>query len=179
MLSQSRSHQRGRLSETVAMFTSPDPQQGLYWNVVLCNILTSDSQLPLSTFETAHRHTRVDVGSIFLHHIETMSRGAIREDVGKAIRSTHLTVAVADKRLHLRRGDGLPRWRLLKASWVRSNGASRQRPAAPQREQRVVLAIGSIGDGFDDSRLDALFLAMPISWEGTLQQYMGRLHRLT
>jgi superfamily II DNA or RNA helicase len=44
---------------------------------------------------------------------------------------------------------------------------------------RVILATGSyIGEGFDDSRLDALFLTMPISWRGTLQQYVGRLHRI-
>ena len=43
----------------------------------------------------------------------------------------------------------------------------------------VVCATGKyIGEGFDDARLDTLFLTMPISWQGTLAQYVGRLHRL-
>jgi superfamily II DNA or RNA helicase len=51
--------------------------------------------------------------------------------------------------------------------------------AVPECEPRVILATGSyIGEVFDDARLDTLFLAMPISWRGTLQQYVGRLHRL-
>lgn len=54
-----------------------------------------------------------------------------------------------------------------------------QLASIPDGEERVLIATGRyIGEGFDDARLDTLFLAMPISWRGTLQQYAGRLHRL-
>jgi superfamily II DNA or RNA helicase len=46
-------------------------------------------------------------------------------------------------------------------------------------DKKVILATGRyLGEGFDDSRLDTLFLTLPVSWKGTVAQYAGRLHRL-
>jgi hypothetical protein len=51
--------------------------------------------------------------------------------------------------------------------------------AIPENEERVLLATGRyLGEGFDDARLDTLFLTLPVSWRGTIAQYAGRLHRL-
>jgi superfamily II DNA or RNA helicase/very-short-patch-repair endonuclease len=51
--------------------------------------------------------------------------------------------------------------------------------AIPAQEARVILATGRyVGEGFDDAGLDTLFLTLPVSWHGTIAQYVGRLHRL-
>ena len=48
----------------------------------------------------------------------------------------------------------------------------------PREEKLMIIATGKyVGEGFDYPRLDALFLASPIAWKGTLAQYAGRLHR--
>lgn len=50
--------------------------------------------------------------------------------------------------------------------------------SVPANESLIVIATGKyIGEGFDEPRLDTILLAMPISWKGTLAQYVGRLHR--
>jgi len=69
----------------------------------------------------------------------------------------------------LRGGMGKRRWKEIQDQ-IRS---------IPSDQERVFLATGRFaGEGFDDARLDTLFLVTPISWKGTLQQYAGRLHRL-
>lgn len=63
---------------------------------------------------------------------------------------------------------------------ARKRRQARERLATiPDDEERLILATGRyVGEGFDDRRLDTLFLTMPIAWKGTVTQYAGRLHRL-
>ena len=74
-----------------------------------------------------------------------------------------------DHALILKGGMGKKQWKAI----------SERLASIPEGTPRPLLATGSfIGEGFDDSRLDTLFLTTPISWRGTLQQYVGRLHRM-
>jgi len=69
----------------------------------------------------------------------------------------------------LRGGMGKRQWK----------AAMEQLATIPEGEERVLVATGRyLGEGFDDSRLDTLFLTLPVSWRGTVAQYAGRLHRL-
>lgn len=48
----------------------------------------------------------------------------------------------------------------------------------PENESLILIATGQkIGEGFDFPRLDVLILAAPVSFEGRLEQYVGRLNR--
>ncbi len=91
---------------------------------------------------------------------------------GRTEHLAYFASALAEKVRHILVLQGGMGAKQRKAAW-------RQLASIPESESRVILATGSyVGEGFDDARLDTLFLAMPISWKGTLQQYVGRLHRL-
>ena len=53
-----------------------------------------------------------------------------------------------------------------------------QMKRVPADESVILVATGQyIGEGFNYPRLDTMMLAMPISFEGNVEQYSGRLHR--
>jgi superfamily II DNA or RNA helicase len=111
---------------------------------------------------------------------------AIVRDVVSAIESGRSPLVLTGRTDHITRLESALSGKIRNIIILRGGMGRKQRSGVkealasiPDGEQRLILATGSyIGEGFDDARLDTLFLAMPISWKGTLQQYVGRLHRL-
>ncbi|MCX7116831.1 MAG: DEAD/DEAH box helicase family protein [Legionellales bacterium] len=110
----------------------------------------------------------------------------ICEDISQAVQNGRSPIVLTERNEHL---DYLfqeltPKVQhliLLRGGMGRKaiNKATDHLKAVPENEGRVLLATGRfIGEGFDDARLDTLFLTLPVSWSGTIAQYVGRLHRL-
>ncbi len=112
--------------------------------------------------------------------------GLIAADVLLSLALGRSPVVLTERRDHLELLDTRLRPLVRNLVVLRGGMGVKQRRAVaeqlasiPDDEERVLLATGRyLGEGFDDARLDTLFLAMPISWKGTLAQYAGRLHRL-
>jgi superfamily II DNA or RNA helicase len=110
----------------------------------------------------------------------------ILDDILMALEEHRSPILLTERREHLEmfaeRLSGFARNLIVLQGGMssREGRESRERLASiPADEERLIIATGRyIGEGFDDSRLDTLFLAMPVSWRGTLVQYAGRLHRL-
>jgi superfamily II DNA or RNA helicase/very-short-patch-repair endonuclease len=107
-------------------------------------------------------------------------------DVVSAVNEGRSPLVLTERIEHLQRlaellSPSIPNLILLQGgqSKKESSGARTQLAALSETSARVILATGKyIGEGFDDPRLDTLFLTLPVSWRGTIAQYVGRLHRL-
>lgn len=110
----------------------------------------------------------------------------IVEDVVNAVQANRFPVLLTERREHLETLAELLEKRVAHVFVMKGGMGKKQRHQLkdqianlPADQSRVILATGRyLGEGFDDERLDTLFLALPISWRGTLTQYAGRLHRL-
>ncbi len=115
---------------------------------------------------------------------ETRNQGIV-DDVIAAIQEGRSPILLTERKDHLEylaeRLRPMVRHLVVLHGGMRAKdrrGSVDQLASIPDTAERLVLATGRyIGEGFDDARLDTLFLAMPVSWKGTLIQYSGRLHR--
>jgi superfamily II DNA or RNA helicase/very-short-patch-repair endonuclease len=110
----------------------------------------------------------------------------ICDDIVESVNSGRSPLALTERNEHLDRlATGLAA-RVRHLVVLRAGMGKKQRQvvadrlaAIPREDTRVILATGRyVGEGFDDPRLDTLFLTLPVSWRGTIAQYAGRLHRL-
>jgi superfamily II DNA or RNA helicase/very-short-patch-repair endonuclease len=110
----------------------------------------------------------------------------ICEDVIQAVREGRSPLVLTERTNHLERLAEMLATEVRHLIILRGGMDRKELDAAmahlariPENEERLLLATGRyIGEGFDDARLDTLFLTLPVSWRGTIAQYAGRLHRL-
>jgi superfamily II DNA or RNA helicase len=106
-------------------------------------------------------------------------------DVINAIHDNRFPVILTERKEHLEALKSLLENKIKNLIVMKGGMGKKQRKASlnaleslPDDAEKAVLATGRyLGEGFDDERLDTLFLTLPISWRGTLSQYAGRLHR--
>jgi superfamily II DNA or RNA helicase len=138
-------------------------------------------------FRIAPELTEITIQDIYAALVKDASRNEmIANDIVRAIESGRCPLLLTGRTEHLQyfsaKLEGVAKHVFVLKGGLRKRqrrSTAEALSSVPGNESRVILATGSyIGEGFDDARLDTLFLAMPISWKGTLQQYVGRLHRL-
>lgn len=137
--------------------------------------------------EAAAPDARVQFHAIYDALIADENRNRlICEDVLMVVREGRSPVVLTERTDHLLKlteqlAPAVPQLIVLQGKMGRKKlrTALAQLAKVPENEGRVLLATGSyLGEGFDDARLDTLFLTLPVSWRGTIAQYAGRLHRL-
>ena len=138
-------------------------------------------------FRMAPNLTDVTIHDVYTALVRDRARNEmIVEDLVRAVESGHSPLLLTGRTEHLKYFETKLTGVVKNVFVLKGGMGTKQRRAATEAlasvgetDQRVILATGSyIGEGFDDARLDTLFLTMPISWKGTLQQYVGRLQRL-
>ena len=109
----------------------------------------------------------------------------IIDDVIEAIQARRSPVLLTERREHLTYFENIFKGKVQNIVVLSGGMGSKQRKMSieqlrntSENEERLIIATGRyLGEGFDDARLDTLFLALPIAWRGTVAQYAGRLHR--
>jgi superfamily II DNA or RNA helicase/very-short-patch-repair endonuclease len=130
---------------------------------------------------------RVEFQALYQELIDDQTRTRrICEDAVDSVRNGRSPLILTERNEHLDRFEHELASHVDHVVVLRAGMGKRRRQAVnerlaaiPRHEGRIILATGKYaGEGFDDPRLDTLFLTLPVSWRGTVAQYAGRLHRL-
>jgi superfamily II DNA or RNA helicase len=132
------------------------------------------------------RDARVEFQALYRELVDDELRNRrICEDVLDSVRDGRSALVLTERSEHLdlleQKLAGTVRHLVVLRAGLgkKQQQAVAEKLAAAGDEARVTLATGRhVGEGFDDPRLDTLFLTLPVSWRGTIAQYAGRLHRL-
>lgn len=136
---------------------------------------------------TPESNTRLEFHALYQELTEDDDRNRrICDDIVESVREGRSPLVLTERNEHLDRLENALAASIQHLVVLRAGMGKKQRQALsdrlaaiPRDEARVILATGKyVGEGFDDPRLDTLFLTLPISWRGTVAQYAGRLHRL-
>ena len=137
--------------------------------------------------EPVDQSTRLPIHQIYSLLAKDKNRNdLIVDDIIKALRAGRSPVVITERKEHLEhlaeRLNGMVKNLIILKGGMRKKeyrSTMQRLTEIPDEEERLILATGKfLGEGFDDARLNTLFLVLPISWKGTLAQYAGRLHRL-
>lgn len=129
---------------------------------------------------------RMEFQALYAALVQDESRNRmILDDVINVVRAGRSPLVLTERHEHLEWFAQQLTGQVRHLVVLRGGSGKKQREAIGRRlaeiptdEERVLLGTGKyIGEGFDDARLDTLFVTLPISWRGTVAQYVGRLHR--
>ncbi|MCA9212041.1 MAG: DEAD/DEAH box helicase family protein [Planctomycetales bacterium] len=135
----------------------------------------------------ANEDQRIQFQDLYRELIHDHDRNRmICEDVVQSIRDGRSPLVLTERKDHLDELATKLEKQIRHVVVLKGGAGIKESRAIAQRlteikpdEDRVLIATGRyIGEGFDDPRLDTLFLRLPVSWRGTIAQYVGRLHRL-
>jgi superfamily II DNA or RNA helicase len=148
-------------------------------------VITRATNFRLPHSFEVHRHTAIQ--EIYGLLEESAKRNElIVTDVMRAVDDGRFPLILTERKDHLQKLTDMLSGKIENVMVMKGGMGKKQRKiiqqtldGLPENGSSVIIATGKyLGEGFDDPRLDTLFLTLPISWRGTIAQYAGRLHRI-
>ena len=131
--------------------------------------------------EITQPESRLHIADVYRWLMTNTERNQqIIDDIKKTVNDQRNPIVLTERREHALLLGELLAEEDITFEVLRGGMKAKERKAVMEAldDTQVLVATGKyIGEGFDLPKLDTLFLALPISWKGSLAQYAGRIHR--